>query len=54
MPKGKYKKVTGLMKNELDGKIVTKCVELRPKMYSYLTDGGSEERKAKYIQKIVS
>ena len=34
LPTGKNKKVIGLMKNELDGNIMTKCVALRPKTYS--------------------
>ena len=36
LPKGK-KKVIGLMKDELGGKIMTKFVGLRAKVYSYLT-----------------
>ena len=43
------KKVTGLMKYELDGKIITELAVLRPKTYSYLTDDSDENRKAKRV-----
>ena len=41
------KKVTGLMKDELGAKIMTKFVGLKAKTYSYLIDDSSEDRKAK-------
>ena len=51
--KEKNKKVIGLMKDELDGKIIMKFVWLRGKTYSYLTDDGSEDKKAKGTKRCV-
>ena len=53
LPKGKNKKVIGLMKDELSGKIMTKFVGLRAKTYSYFIDYGSEDTKAKGTKKCV-
>ena len=53
LPTGKNKKVIGLMKDELGSKIITEFVTLRPKTYSYLTDDGKEDKKAKGTKKSV-
>ena len=53
LPIGKNKKVIGLMKDELGGKIITEFVTPRPKTYSYLTDDGKEDKKAKGTKKCV-
>ena len=53
LPTGKNKKVIGLMKDELGGKIITEFVPLRPKTYSYSTDNGKEDKKAKGTKKFV-
>ena len=50
---GKNTKIIGLMKDELGGKVITEFVTLRPKTYSYLTDDGKEDKKAKGTKKCV-
>ena len=58
LPKGKNKKVIGLMKDELGGKIMTEFVALRPKTYSHLTVDGKNDsgthvnKKAKGTKKM--
>ena len=41
------------MKDELGGKIISKFVVLRAKTYSYLIDGSSKGKKAKFTKKFV-
>ena len=53
LPTGKNKKVIGLMKDELGGKIITEFVTLRPKTYSFLTDDGKEGKKSKGTKKCI-
>ena len=52
LPIGKNKKVIGLMKDELGGKIMKEFIGLRPKMYSYRVEE-SEPKKCKGIKKCV-
>ena len=47
------KKVIGLMKDELGGKIMTEFVALRPKTYSYLMDDDSSKKKVKGTKKLI-
>ena len=49
----KKKKVPGLFKDELGGKIITEFVALRPKAYAYLDDDGNDHKKAKGTKKCV-
>ena len=52
LPIGKNKKVIGLMKDELGGKIMKEFISLRPKMHSYRVEE-SEPKKCKGIKKCV-
>ena len=52
LPIGKNKKVIGLMKDELGGKIMKEFTSLRPKMYSYRVEE-SEPKKCKGIKMCV-
>ena len=53
LPIGKNKKVIGLMKDELGGKIMTKFVALRLKLYTYKNIDDKEAKKCKGIKKCV-
>ena len=53
LPTGKNKRIIGLMKDQLGGRIITEFVTLRPKTYSFLTDDGEKDKKAKGTKKCV-
>ena len=53
LPIVKNKKVPGLFKDELGGKIIIEVVVIRPKTYAHLTDDGSKHKKAKGTKKCV-
>ena len=53
LPKGKNKKVVGLMKDELDRQIMEEFVGLPAKTYSYLKDNDDEDKKANETKKCV-
>ena len=52
LPIGKNKKVIGMMKDELGGKIMTEFVALRLKSYAYKYNS-KEEKKCKGIKKCI-
>ena len=53
LPIEKNKKVNGLMKDELGGKIMTEFATLRPNSYSHLTEEKDEYKKAKNISNVI-
>ena len=53
LPMGKNKKVIGLMKDDLGGKVIAEFATLRPKTYSFLNDDGKEDKKAKGTNKCI-
>ena len=50
---GENKKKIGFMKDELGGRIIKEFIGLRPKCYSYLTDDGKVDNKAKGTKRCV-
>ena len=53
LPIGMNKKLPGLFKDELGGKIIAEVVALKPKTYAYSTDDDIETKKAKGTKKCV-
>ena len=53
LPTGMNKKVIGLIKDELERRVITEFVALRPKTYSYIADDCKEDKKAKGTKKCV-
>ena len=53
MPKGKNKKVSELIKDELGGQIMNEIVGLRAKTYNYLKENNDEDKQVKSTEKSV-
>ena len=53
MPMGVNKKVIGLIKTELCGRVITKFMALRPKLYAYKMLSGSGNKKFKGVKKCI-
>ena len=53
LPAGKNKKVIGLKKDKIGGKIMIEFTNLRPKTYPYLIDDCKKDKKAKGTKKCV-
>ena len=50
---GKNKKVIGMMKDKLGGKIMKEFIGFRPKCYAYLMDDGNVDKKSKGAKECV-
>ena len=50
---GKNKKVPGIFKDDLGGKIMTEIFALRPKAHAYLDHDGNEHKKSKGTKRCV-
>ena len=53
LPIGVNKKVIGIMKDKLGGRIMTEFVALRLKLYAYKTLGESGDKKCKGVKKCI-
>ena len=53
LPIGKNKKVIGLFKDKLGGKVMTEFIALRAKAYAYITEDGSVHKRAKGTKKCI-
>ena len=52
LPMSMNKKVTGMFKDELGGKIMKEFYAFTAKAYTYIMDDDSEKKKAKGIKKV--
>lgn len=48
------KKVIGKMKDELNGKIMTEFVGIRPKVYAYVKESEVDDKKCKGLKRVIS
>ena len=53
LPIGINKKVIGMFKDELGGKIMTEFSAIRAKAYAYITEDGSVHKRAKGMKKCI-
>ena len=52
LPKGKTKKVIGLVREKLGDKQMVEFVPLKPKTYGSLTDDNDQNKQAKYTKTV--
>ena len=52
LPKDTNTKGIWVIKDELGGKVMTEVFRLKPKTYSYLTENGDKNKKAKTHKKL--
>ena len=53
MPIGQNKKVIGLFKDKLGGKVMTEFIALRAKAYAYITEDRSIHKRGKGTKKCI-